>query len=47
MIIGHQVSSLDVCWNLVDAEKASMKSLAPGKVSSVWAPDISCLSPAH
>ena len=24
MITGHQVSSLDVCWNLIDAEKASM-----------------------
>ena len=24
MITGHQVSSLDVCWNFIDAEKASM-----------------------
>lgn len=24
MITGHQVSSLDVCWNIIDAEKASM-----------------------
>ena len=24
MITGHQVSSLDVFWNLIDAEKASM-----------------------
>ena len=34
---------LEPCWR----GKSEYESLAPGKVSSVWAPDISCLTPAH